>query len=448
MITLVLLLLMTVFRSIADTVHKYIDIPSQLFIDIIDTQEFQRLRRLIQLGGVSISYPSATHSRFMHSLGAFNVANKICTDLNTRYPDILTTEDITKVSLTALIHDIGHGPFSHMFEDTIRMLCTNSPDKGCTDKYKAFIHHENISEQIVLDGTSEIASILEREKFDRKSIGNLIQGRNVRGKQFFNQLINSQLDADSLDYLMRDSVATGVSFGLYNLERLYAMLDLTPEGKIVVREKGLQSVEQVVIALYMQFTRVYFHKTVRCYEYMLKLFISQIFQQLDEGKELQVLPFMRDFVENPNWKTLMNLTDDIIYTQLHYTSAKEESDSFIKKLANEILHRTLFKSIPLTEEMAQSVLENEEKINYVVRKYGYPTISWSIDQFGNRYYTPYEEEENHNAIMIKMKTGELKQLSEVSEIVASLSSPKYNNLLIFPAPCRKEITQIVRDLSK
>jgi HD superfamily phosphohydrolase len=438
---------MTVYRSIADTVHKYIDVPEKLFIDIIDTGEFQRLRRIIQLGGVSISYPSATHSRFMHSLGASHVANGIASELNLRHPDILSKDDIALVSLTALIHDIGHGPFSHMFEDTIRMLCRNTDNPECTEKFTAFERHENLSEQIVLDGTSEIASILEKEGFNRHRIADLIQGRSIDDKPFYNQIINSQLDADALDYLMRDSVATGVSFGMYNLERLFAMLELTPNGMIVIREKGLQSIEQVVIALYMQFTRVYFHKTVRCWEYMLKLFISQILQKTEEKQNLAVLPFIQDFVDKPYWRTLMGLTDDIIYTQLQYSAVKEDKDPFIQQLAKDILQRNLYKSIPLTEDMAQSIVENEEKINFIVRKHGYPIKSWEVDQFMSRYYTTFDEEDRF-AIMLKMKDGSLKQLSEVSEIVAGLTKPKYNNLLIFPSACREDISKLVKDFPK
>ncbi|MCE7747706.1 MAG: hypothetical protein GPJ51_04875, partial [Candidatus Heimdallarchaeota archaeon] len=129
----------------------------------------------------------------------------------------------------------------------------------------------------------------------------------------------------------------------------------------------------------------------------------------------------------------------------HYSAQKEENNPFIKKLANEILKRNLYKSIPLTEDMASQVMENKDKINFIVRKYGYPTVSWDIDQFSSRYYTHYDES-NRNAIMIKMKNGQLKQLSEVSDVVASLTKPKYNNLLIFPAPCREEITKLVKEI--
>ncbi|MCK4897049.1 MAG: HD domain-containing protein, partial [Candidatus Heimdallarchaeota archaeon] len=361
------------YKSIADSIHKYIDFPENFYFDIIDTPEFQRLRRLEQLGGVSASYPSATHSRFIHSLGAFHIANRIGSSLQKKYPSKVTSSDIQLVSTTALIHDVGHGPFSHMFEDTIKLLCNNSNGNDCFTKYKAFIRHENITEQIVRSENSEIALILEREGFDRRKMANLVLGRSVNDKPFLNQIIASQLDADSLDYLMRDSMATGVSFGLYNLERLFAMLEISRDGDLVVREKGLQSTEQVVIALYMQFTRVYFHKTVRCWEYMMKLFIAQLLQKIEEDKNIHVLPFIKEFAENPHWETLIPLTDDIMYTQLHLSSRKETNDDFIRQLAGDILHRKLYKSIPLTEEMAQSVHENQDKINFIVRKNGYPT---------------------------------------------------------------------------
>ncbi|MHA1802548.1 MAG: hypothetical protein ACTSWJ_12500, partial [Candidatus Heimdallarchaeaceae archaeon] len=249
---------------------------------------------------------------------------------------------------------------------------------------------------------------------------------------------------DSLDYLMRDSMATGVSFGLYNLERLFAMLEISKEGDLVVREKGLQSTEQVVIALYMQFTRVYFHKTVRCWEYMMKLFISQLLQKIEEDKKVHVLPFIREFAENPRWETLIPMTDDIMYTQLHLSSRKETHDDFIKQLAGDILNRKLYKSIPLTEEMAQTVHENQEKINFIVRKHGYPSNAWVIDHFGSRYYDP----DKAFKILIQMKNGDIKQISEVSEVVASLSTPKFKNLLIFPDKCRDEITEVIKNISK
>ena len=280
------------YRSIADSIHKYIDFPENFYFDIIDTPEFQRLRRLEQLGGVSISYPSATHSRFIHSLGAFHIANRIGNSLQKKYPSKVTSTDIQLVSTTALIHDVGHGPFSHMFEDAIKLLCNSIEDNSCFSKYEAFIRHENITEQIVRSDNSEIAAILDREGFNRKTMANLILGRSVDDKPFFNQIIASQLDADSLDYLRRDSVATGVSFGLYNLERLFAMLEISKDGDLVVREKGLQSIEQVVISLYMQFTRVYFHKTVRCWEYMMKLFIAQLLQKIEDDEKIHIFYFL------------------------------------------------------------------------------------------------------------------------------------------------------------
>ncbi len=438
---------MPVYKSIADSIHKYIEIPKKIYVDLIDTVPFQRLRRLGQVGGVHISYPSATHSRFIHSLGTFHIANRIVTNLKRKRPELVSKDTEERILISALIHDIGHGPFSHLFEDAIKMLCNKSELQSYEDKYSAFRKHENITKQFVIAEESEISRILDYGGYDKKRIADLIIGRSGDDKTFVNQIIASQLDADSLDYLMRDSVATGVSFGLYNLERLFAMMDISPEGRLIVKEKGLQSTEQVIIARYMQFTRVYFHKTVRCWDFMLKLYISQLLENIELGKDLTILPFIQDFVDEPNWKTLIPLTDDIFYTQLQLSADKETNGDHIKHLAKDFLRRSLFKSIPLTEKMA-SIIDNERaQVNAIITKYGYPENFWDIDRFVSRYYTPYDEA-NKDAITIKMKDGQLKQLSEVSDVVSSLSKPKYNNLLIFPAACRKDITTFIKKIEE
>ncbi len=430
-------------RSIADSVHNYIDIPDEFYTKLIDTAEFQRLRRLAQLGGVPISYPSATHSRFSHSLGAFHIANKILAVLQKSNGKWITEQDIKDVRVASLIHDVGHGPFSHMFEDTIRMLTEQGGDYA---KYHDFLRHENITQQIVLSDTSEIGSVLEKKEIDKERIADLIIGKPVSNKPFLNQIIASQLDADSIDYLMRDSLVTGVSFGLYNIERLLAMLKISSDGRLVIKEKGMQSTEQIVIARYMQFSRVYFHKTVRCWEYMIKLYISQLFQWAEKDPNLEVLKMIKEFVEQPNWKTMQPLTDDVIFTQLQLSAYKEKEEHVMKDLAKRILQRKLFKSIPLTEEMVKKIKQQKNEIDELVSKCGFPEAYWGIDVFYSRYYTPYTEV-NRDAILIELEAGEIKQLSEVSEVVSSLSRPKYNNLLIFPAKCRNEISKIVEKIS-
>lgn len=434
---------MPIYKSIADSVHKYIDIPKKVYVELIDTREFQRLRRVSQLAGVTASYPSATHSRFAHSLGAFHIANKIMTHLRKLYPNEITKEDTKTVLISALIHDIGHGPFSHMFEDTMRML-SNEIREDVRGGFQPFTKHENITEQIILDDASEIAQILNDYGYDKKAITELVLGKEIADKPFMNQIISSQIDADSLDYLMRDSLATGVSFGLYNLERLFAMIRLSDDGKLVVKEKALQSAEQVVIARYMQFSRVYFHKTVRCWEFMLKLYISQLFKQFLEGNNVQILPFIEAFVEKPSWQTLMGLTDDTIFAQLQL-NAMIGKNNFLNKVAGMILRRKLFKSIPITDQQAKIIYENKAIIDNVITKHGWPSYAWGIDHFVSRYYTPYDEI-NRDAILILTKQGEIKQLSEISEVVQSLSKPTHNHLIIVPESARKEVKEILEKL--
>ena len=431
---------MPIYKSIADSVHKYIDIPKKIYVELIDTIQFQRLRRISQLAGVTVSYPSATHSRFAHSLGAFHIANRIMSHLRKLYPNDVSKEDNETVLISALIHDVGHGPFSHMFEDTIRMFCRSIEDKSCVKTFEPFIHHENITEEIILDPDSDISKVLEAYGYDKNAISELVLGKEKINKPFMNQIISSQIDADSLDYLMRDSLATGVSFGLYNLERLFAMIRLSEDGKLVVKEKALQSAEQVVIARYMQFSRVYFHKTVRCWEFMLKLYLSQLFKKLQEGKETMVLPFIKDFVDKPRWQTLIPLTDDVIYAQLELSASKEKNHTFLQTLAHQFLRRQLFKSIGITTEMAQEIENNREIVEEILHKHGWPEYAWGVDHFISRYYTPYDEI-NRDAILILTRKGEIKQLSEVSQVVASLSNPTHNHLLIVPANCRRDVIE-------
>ncbi|MHA1829584.1 MAG: HD domain-containing protein [Candidatus Heimdallarchaeaceae archaeon] len=421
--------------QIADSVHKYISIPDKFYLKLIDTTEFQRLRRLGQLGGVPISYPSATHSRFAHSLGAFHIANRMITSLKNKHPDVVSEEDVDYVRIASLIHDIGHGPFSHMFEDIFTKFCKNEKN---VKKFKPFQKHENITEQIVLSDESEVGKILNDKGFNKRKIAHLIIGKEIEGKPFLNQIIASQLDGDSIDYLMRDSLETGVSYGLYNIDRLIAMLNISKDGNIIVKEKGLQSVEQIVVARYMQFARVYFHKTVRCWEFMVKTFIYELIRSKEKGTDIALLPFLENFIDNPYWKTMLPLTDDTIYTQIQLSALKEEKNKVLEDLAKRLLRRKLFKSIPITEETANKLLKNREVIDKIIEKFNYPKEFWGIDSFYSRYYTPYEEK-NRNAILVKMKNGSVKQLSEVSEVVQSLSKPKHNSLLICPEECKNEI---------
>ena len=438
--------LMSIYKSIADSVHKYIDIPKKIYSDLIDTIEFQRLRRIMQLAGVQISYPSATHSRFAHSLGAFHIANRIISTLRRRYPQDITKEDVELVLTSALLHDIGHGPFSHMFEDTIKMLCENKDSRIC-QKFELFMKHEQVSEEIVLSPDSAVGTILKKEGKNKEKIADLIRGRGIEQKPFLNQIVSSQIDADSLDYLMRDSLETGVSFGLYNLDRLFAMMKLSEDKSIVIKEKALQSAEQVVIARYMQFTRVYFHKTVRCWEFMLKLLLSELFKEVMEGTVLPIFPPIEDFVQSPKWQNLVPLTDDSVYAQIQLLSKSKYNDHFLVKLAQKILRRDLFKSCVLTDSMAREIEKREDEITKILEKHGYPPYAYRIDRFVSRYYTPYDEV-NRDAILIEKKTGEIVQLSEISEVVASLSAPKYNNLLIFPSECREEIKKLLKTVPK
>lgn len=223
-------------KVINDPVYGFLTIPSPLVFDVIQHPFFQRLRRIRQLGLNDLVYPGATHTRFAHALGALNLMVRAVNTLKGKGVDI-TPEEEEAAWLGILLHDIGHGPFSHTLEHTLV--------KG--------VHHEKIS-------------LLMMKKINREFEGKLdlaikVFSNQYQEKPFLHQLISGQLDMDRLDYLIRDSFYSGVSEGVVGVDRLIHMLNVSG-GQLVVEEKGIYSVEKFLIARRLMYWQVYLHKTV------------------------------------------------------------------------------------------------------------------------------------------------------------------------------------------
>lgn len=233
--------------EIADPVHKYIAF-SNLEKDIIDTDIFQRLRRIRQLAGAHLVYPGAQHSRFEHSLGTMHIAGHAGNTLYSKgYID--GEEEIQKLRTAALLHDIGHGPFSHLFEEVLESKRT------C---------HEDIGKRIIQE--TEIADILRKYGYEPIEISKLSVGQH--NIIFLNEVISGGLSADLMDYLPRDSIFTGVEYGKLDHHRLIASFEVI-EGHLAINRSALYSFESMLISRYEMFKAVYFHKTVRSAEIML-----------------------------------------------------------------------------------------------------------------------------------------------------------------------------------
>ena len=235
--------------EITDPVHRYIRF-SDVERELVDTPVFQRLRRIRQLAGAHLVYPSAQHSRFEHSLGTMHVAGYAGETLLTK--GYLDNEDLVQeLRLAALLHDIGHGPFSHLFEEVLEARCKTS--------------HEDMGRKII--SYSEVSDIIRKYGYNSSDICKLSFGEsNVK---FFNEIIAGGLSADSMDYLSRDGFFTGVEYGKIDYHRLISSFEIVSNGHLAINRSALYSFESMLISRYEMFKAVYFHKTVRSAEVML-----------------------------------------------------------------------------------------------------------------------------------------------------------------------------------
>ena len=240
------------YRRIRDPIHGLIDF-SEREQQLIDTRVFQRLRRIRQLAMAFLIYPSALHTRFEHSIGVMHIAGRICTSLHELNPDRISDKDIANVRFAALLHDVGHGPFSHLSESLLKKFAAAQVYMG--------IDREKIHEQITIDiirNDSQIKDILDDK--ERESLIDMIQGKTTR--DWKRDIISSELDADKMDYLLRDSYFAGVKYGAYDLEKLIesCLIVNHPETQLVLNSEGLYALEQFMLARYNMKQQVYWHE--------------------------------------------------------------------------------------------------------------------------------------------------------------------------------------------
>jgi uncharacterized protein len=293
--------------EVTDPVHRYIRF-SQVEKEVIDSPAFQRLRRIRQLAGAHLVYPSAQHSRFEHSLGAMHVAGLAGETLLVKgYID--HAEAVQDLRLGALLHDIGHGPFSHLFEEVLE-YCSNTT-------------HEEMGRRIIMQ--SEIADILARHGHSADQICRLSFGQSK--VNFMNEIISGGLSADIMDYLPRDGLFTGAEYAKVDYHRLLSSLEVS-KNRLALNRSALNSLESMLISRYEMFKAVYFHKTVRAAEVM--LLRSMI--AADEALGLT----------DTSLQNYLALTDEATLERLCALGGKH---AFSAKLARDYRDRRLLKSV-------------------------------------------------------------------------------------------------------
>ncbi len=378
-----------------DPVYGFVSIPSDLIFDLIEHPSFQRLRRIKQMGTADYVYPGALHTRFHHALGAMHLMGEAIKVLQSKGIAISEKEK-ESAQIAILLHDIGHGPFSHVLEHTLLHQ----------------VHHEHISALLMqflnkyFDGQLTIAIEMFNGTYPRA---------------FFHQLISSQLDMDRMDYLCRDTFFSGVVEGQIGVDRIIKMLNVV-ENQLVIEEKGLLSVEDFLHARRLMYWQAYLHKTSICTEVMLVQIIKRARELLKNGQSIFSTPsfqvFLSENVNLSNFQTnplylekFIEIDDSDIWACIKVWQHHE--DALLSTLCKDLLHRNLYKIIlsnePIQEETINSLKHDLlAKPNINATTLPYLIIEGSVS---NKGYVS-----NQESIKILRKNNEIIDIAEASDL--------------------------------
>jgi uncharacterized protein len=406
-------------KIINDPVHGFIGISSELIFDLISHPFFQRLRRIRQLGITHFVYPGATHSRFQHAIGAMHLMEMAIGVIRSKNHDISPPEEEAAL-IAILLHDIGHGPFSHTLESSI------IPHKPHEEMSVLLIQEMNRQ----FDGRLSLAADIFANRYH---------------KRFLHQLVAGQLDMDRLDYLKRDSFFTGVTEGVIGSDRIIKMLNVR-DDQLVVEAKGIYSIEKFLIARRLMYWQVYFHKTVVAAENLLMMVLKRARHLVLGGEKLFAAPSLQFFLENsfnapprapvsgsaaPGElvSNFVNLDDDDIMSAVKVWAG--HGDRSLSLLAGWFTGRTLYRVEFQDKTFAAArvdKLQREVSLNYNIPmdETGYFVFTGDISNYAYR-----SEDEK---IRILLNTGELVEISEASDMlnVSVLSKTVKKYFLCYP----------------
>ncbi|WP_195472101.1 HD domain-containing protein [Bacteroides xylanisolvens] len=391
-------------KIINDPVFGFINIPKGLLYDIVRHPLLQRLTRIKQVGLSSVVYPGAQHTRFQHSLGAFYLMSEAITQLTSKGNFIFDSE-AEAVQAAILLHDIGHGPFSHVLEDTIV--------KGVSHEEISLMLMERMNKE--MNGQLSLAIQIFKDEYP---------------KRFLHQLVSGQLDMDRLDYLRRDSFYTGVTEGNIGSARIIKMLDVA-DDRLVVESKGIYSIENFLTARRLMYWQVYLHKTSVAYEKMLISTLLRAKELASQGVELFASPAFRfflyndinptEFYNNPDClENFIQLDDNDIWTALKVWST--HTDKVLSTLSTGMINRNIFKveisSEPISEDRKKELtLHISQQLGITLSEANYFVSTPSIEK---NMYDPADD-----SIDIIYKDGTIKNIAEASDMLnISLLSKK------------------------
>ena len=420
-----------------DPVHGLVSFEADeysIIPKLLDTREVQRLRRIRQLGLTSFAYPGADHTRFSHAIGAAFVMTRFIRRLQEIHEVLpfwqrVTTERARDAVAAALLHDVGHGPFSHLFEEAL-------PDGP---------RHEEWTSRIVMDPSTEVHQLLsESDPGLPARVNELVHGRHRLG--YLARTVSGTFDVDRCDYLLRDAHSTGVEYGKFDLDWLLRSLrfgeardDGEAPGLAIDGAKGLPAIESFILARLFMFQHVYFHKTSRASEWMLSRLLGRVCRLLADGARLPLVPRAIEAIAQTGDASLgdyLDLDDSGLWSAM--AAWQNASDPVLAEFARRLYSRRLFKTHELYGEAREPEARERlhQRAREIARRHGYdPDLYIGLDVASD---VPFDDSED--SLRVVFPNGLSKKPSEVSLLLGRLHCEKLERVrLIFPPELRDEL---------
>lgn len=378
-----------------DPIHKYVHVKDQLIWDLIKTKEFQRLRRIKQLGTLYLAFYTAEHSRFGHSLGVYEIVRRMI-DESFVGREAWNNKDRPLALCAALLHDLGHGPFSHSFEKIFN-----------TD-------HEAFTQEIIT-GNTEVNEVLSRvsETFPQE-VADVIN--KTHKNKLVISMISSQIDADRMDYLQRDAYFTGVSYGTFDMERILRLMRPSKD-EVLIKESGMHAVENFIMSRYQMYWQIYFHPVSRGGEVLLNNCLKRVKQLYKEDYQFKMYP--KEFI--PFFEGTITIDQyvelDEVTVLFYLKKWIHEEDEILSDLARRFINRDLFKYIPFDgsiitiTELQDLFIEGGIDPEYYFVSEAFSDLPYDYDRPGS----------NRQPIHLLRRNGSIKEISSQSLVISSIT---------------------------
>lgn len=393
-----------VFR---DPVHNYITVNHPVIYDLINSKEFQRLRRVKQVSTTVFTFHGAEHSRFSHCLGVYEIARRVTEIFDAKFPEIWYTNEDLLTMVAALLHDVGHGAYSHTFE---KLFDTD---------------HEAITQEIITSPDTEVNAILRQVSPDFPEKVASVINHTYHNKQVV-QLISSQIDCDRMDYLLRDSYYSGANYGQFDLTRILRVIRPTKDS-IVFEYNGMHAVEDYIVSRFQMYMQVYFHPASRAMEVLLQnllkraKYLYHIDSHFFEKTSPNLIPFLANQASLADY---LSLDDGVMNTYFQAWISAE--DDILADLASRFVNRKVFKSVTFEEESRKDLSHLVELVKSVGFDPDYYTGIHVNFDLPYDIYRP-EKKEPRTEINMIQKDGSVVELSTISPIVKTLTGTIYGD---------------------